>query len=113
MPTTTPLLLLLALASPQQPADAAAAVRATNELGLGLYRARQGASRQEPVVRAVLDHGGARDARRRRVGALGEFGPRAKVALPRLIELLDGQGDPNDWDTRQLVAAIRAVRGGR
>ena len=39
MPTTTSLLLILALASPQQPADAAAAVRATNELGLGLYRA--------------------------------------------------------------------------
>ena len=39
MPTTLPLLFVLALASPQQPADAAAAVRATNELGLALYRA--------------------------------------------------------------------------
>lgn len=38
-PTTIPLLFALALASPQQPIDAAAAVRATNEVGISLFRA--------------------------------------------------------------------------
>ena len=88
------------LASRETFDPAAAAISALPLLGdfeseLGVAVARQQLERFMPAV-----------------GALCEFGPRAKAALPRLIELLDGQGGPDDWDTRQLVAAIRAVRGG-
>jgi len=47
------------------------------------------------------------------VAALAEFGPRARAALPQLIDQLDAVGDPFDWSKQQLVHAIRKVRATR